>query len=136
CGRIRVGNLGGATQSRELAVACRTVSRNLGKGSVSFCMLAFGRKDRGCLKGGASLGSLLGDPIFTAAPAADREEDHGNDRDDEVLMPLPQLFELLSAYLFIDFLKDVRHVLTLGCRPESFASAAQFVASSRSGRII
>jgi hypothetical protein len=59
----------------------------------------------GRVKGRTGLGRLLRLQIFIAAPAADRGDDQQRASNDIDRIPVPQLFELLTANVLVDFVK-------------------------------
>ena len=56
-------------------------------------------------EGGAGLGCLLRLQVLVAAPAAARGDDQKRQRDDVDRILVPQLFELLAADVFVNFVK-------------------------------
>ena len=74
-------------------------------GRFGLGMLALLGEFRRLVEGRTGLGRLLGLQILIAAPAADRRDDQQRAGDDIDRILVPQLFELVATYVFVDFIK-------------------------------
>src|SRR5262249_39671234 len=115
--RVRLGEFSSPAHTCELAVDGGSFSRNLGKGRISLLVLTLDGQYCGRLKGAPGYDRLLGHPVLVTAPTANRDQNQDDARDDQVLVALPKLLEPLLAYLFINFLKNIRHFAPLNSSP-------------------
>jgi hypothetical protein len=65
---------------------------------------------RSLVKGRTGLGRLLSLEILVATPATHRGDDQDRSRDDVDRIFVPQLLELVPTYVFVDFIKYLRHL--------------------------
>src|SRR5437867_3956837 len=114
-----MSEFGGPTYACEFAVDRGSIRRQLGEGSVRLFVLALCGQRYGGFKSRSRLRRPFGQPILVTTPPGDGEQDQDGARDNEVLIPLQKLLELVSAYLFINFLKNIRHVSPLIRSPEA-----------------
>jgi hypothetical protein len=66
-------------------------------------------KADGLLECQTDFASLLGLPVFVAAPSPDAGDHKDTGRDEQIAVAIPQLFEPFATDFLVDFLKDIGH---------------------------
>ena len=92
-------------QPRQHAIPRRRARSQAGKGRLGLGMLALLGELDSLVEGRTGLGRLLCLQILITAPAAHRGDDQQRAGDDVDRILVPQLFELVPTYVFVDFIK-------------------------------